>query len=122
MKCDKLVCIGNLVFPVLTTVQRTSIINPQAGRTCYDSDLGQAFIGDGAAWQSIGSGGGAATFLDLTDSPASYAGSATKFVGVNASENALIFYDGETEGNIDGGDFGANTQYTFTNDISGGTY
>ncbi len=39
-----------------------------------------------------GGGGGATTFLELTDTPATYAGQALKTVRVNAGETALEFY------------------------------
>ena len=40
--------------------------------------------------------GGASTFIDLTDTPASYAGEATKFVQVNGTEDGLVFAAGTT--------------------------
>ena len=41
----------------------------------------------------IGSGSGASTFTDLTDSPASYSGQANKMVLVSSGETGLIFAD-----------------------------
>lgn len=46
----------------------------------------------GSKWVDLGAGGGgAATFLALTDSPANYAGDGLKYVRVNVGENALEF-------------------------------
>jgi len=42
-------------------------------------------------WIAEAGGGGAATFLDLTDTPAAYFGGANKFVKVNAGADALEF-------------------------------
>jgi len=47
------------------------------------------FLKDDGTWAA--GGGGAATFLDLTDTPAAYAGEAGKFVRVNATPDALEF-------------------------------
>jgi len=47
-------------------------------------------VWDGAAGGG-GPGGGASTFLDLTDTPASFAGQAGKYTKVNAAQNALEF-------------------------------
>lgn len=49
---------------------------------------------------SFGTGGGATTFLELTDTPSTYIGQAGKFPKVNAGENGLEFDDvpsGNTE-------------------------
>lgn len=40
-----------------------------------------------------GGGGGATTFLDLTDTPASYTGNAGKGTRVNSGENGIEFFD-----------------------------
>lgn len=40
---------------------------------------------------SGGGGGGGGTFLDLTDTPSSYAGEKNKYLNVNAAEDAVIF-------------------------------
>jgi len=59
----------------------------------HDLDTGKVHINsDGATtWVEIGTGGGATTFLGLTDTPASYAGQALKVTRVNAGETALEF-------------------------------
>ena len=59
-----------------------------------DGGAGEFLQTDGAGNLSWAAGGaGAATFLALTDTPASYAGEAGKFVKVNATPDALIFAD-----------------------------
>jgi hypothetical protein len=61
------------------------------------TDVLRAYAGNAnltvVAWGEEGaaSGGGASTFLDLTDTPGDYAGDATRFVRVNAAETALEF-------------------------------
>jgi hypothetical protein len=49
--------------------------------------------GTGLEWADIseGGGGGATTFLELLDTPSSYATHGLKLVQVNSSENALVF-------------------------------
>lgn len=47
-------------------------------------------------WVGLGGSGGASTFLALTDTPASYAGSGLYVVRVNFGETALEFVDGST--------------------------
>jgi len=71
---------------------------------------------DGAAvWtETTGAGGGATTFVELTDTPANYTGSSLKHVRVNVGETALEFvtlggggdmlkatYDTDDDGDID---------------------
>lgn len=65
----------------------------------------------------IGGSGGASTFLALTDTPATYAGSVGKVPKVNAAGTALIF---DNYGDIDGGAF--NEIYAYTANIDGGTF
>ena len=57
------------------------------------------FIKDAIADGTIGSGGGATTFLALTDTPASYAGEELKVVRVNAAGDALEFNAPSSGGN-----------------------
>ncbi len=47
-----------------------------------------------ATWPQGSPGGGAGSFLDLSDTPSSYVGQAGKFAKVNAAENALEFISG----------------------------
>lgn len=59
-----------------------------------DTDI--LYIGDGTTWHALaGSGvtgvGGADTFLELTDTPASYSGQSLKYTRVNAGETGLEF-------------------------------
>ncbi|MGZ9097013.1 MAG: tail fiber domain-containing protein [Micavibrio sp.] len=62
-----------------------------AGGVRYNSATGKLQLCDGLAWADVGSD--IDTFLDLTDTPASYAGSASQYVRVNAATNALEFTD-----------------------------
>ncbi len=70
-----------------------------AGTTSIDGNASWAvndFIYfDGDAWQRITrtGGSGAETFLELLDTPGSYAGAAGQLVAVNGAENALEFID-----------------------------
>lgn len=51
-------------------------------------DTDQAYISDGSTWKVLG---GAAAFLNLTDTPSSYSGQAGKVPAVNSAEDALEF-------------------------------
>jgi len=53
------------------------------------------------ALSATGGGGGATTFLGLTDTPGSYSGHGGKYVMVSGLENALVFSDPAM--NLDGG-------------------
>jgi hypothetical protein len=53
-------------------------------------DTDQAYISDGTSWNLLG---GASTFLDLSDTPASFSGQAGKVAAVNSGETALEFVD-----------------------------
>lgn len=66
------------------------------GTVWIEQDADKAYIlvdnADGAAvWTEIGAGGGAGAFTDLSDAPANYTGSASKFVKVKADESGLEF-------------------------------
>lgn len=65
---------------------------------------GQALVWSTAnsRWQPGTVSGGSSTFLDLTDTPASYSGQANKYVRVNGAETALEFTSGT--GGINDGD------------------
>jgi hypothetical protein len=68
------------------------------GTSGYVPDPGTAnnyFLRDDGSWQPA-AGGGVATFLDLTDTPSSYAGQALKHVQVNVTANGLDFVDAPT--------------------------
>ena len=83
---------GTVVYPVMTTAQRTAISSPIEGLGVYDSDENALFLHDGSTWVEVGSGGGgAADFTDLGDVPAAYTGAAGKYVAVNSGETALEF-------------------------------
>ena len=56
------------------------------------SNTGSAVVGtNNLVFTEFGAGGGASTFLGLTDAPSSYSGQALKAVRVNAGETALEF-------------------------------
>lgn len=65
------------------------VFNPSA----YDLSEFQNTETDRFAKLSDITGGGATTFLDLTDTPSAYTGQANKIVKVNAGETALQFTD-----------------------------
>lgn len=46
--------------------------------------------------------GGADTFAQLTDTPVAYVGQANKLVAVNSAEDALVFVDGSSSGDLSG--------------------
>lgn len=61
------------------------------GDMCVDAgDSDKLKYYDGSSWVDL-TGGGASTFIALTDTPASYAGAANEFVRVNSAGNALLF-------------------------------
>ena len=51
------------------------------------------YTNDGINWNNFGSGGGATSFLNLTDTPNSYEGQAGKVVKVKDTEDGLEFVD-----------------------------
>lgn len=72
------------------------ITNYLEGTVWIEQDADKAYVlvdnADGAAvWTEIGAGGGAGAFTDLSDAPANYTGSASKFVKVKADESGLEF-------------------------------
>jgi hypothetical protein len=56
----------------------------------YDNGKYAKSTADGVVWDTP-AGGGASTFLELTDTPADYTGGSLKFVRVNEGETALEF-------------------------------
>ncbi|MBA7498284.1 hypothetical protein ES704_01019 [subsurface metagenome] len=58
--------------------------------TAYDNGKYAKSTADGIVWDTP-AGGGASTFLELTDTPANYTGGSLKFVRVNEGETALEF-------------------------------
>jgi len=63
------------------------------------------------------SGGGASTFLDLTDTPANYTGQAGTFVKVNTTEDALEFGTPAGGGNVSTS--GTPVQYDYARFVNG---
>lgn len=76
-------------LPSFTTGDALKVVRVNAAETGYEL----AAPGGG--------GGGATTFVALTDTPASYSGQALKAVRVNAGATALEFYDPSTGTNFD---------------------
>jgi hypothetical protein len=67
---------------------------PRDGQWYWTTDTHKLFAGEGGSWYDVSAGGGgASTFLDLTDTPADYTGHASDFPMVNAAEDALVFVD-----------------------------
>lgn len=65
---------------------------------------------------SGGGGSGASTFLELLDTPASYAGAANFFVRVNGTADALVFVSGTSSGGTGTVTVGAN-EVAFGDDV-----
>jgi len=76
-----------------TSVERAALTLPAdaLGAHFLDTDLGSEFFWDGTAWVEHGGGGGASTFLDLLDTPGSYADAGLFLARVNSAEDALEF-------------------------------
>lgn len=78
---------GIWIDGILTSAERTFVtelfsLSPSDGDTfIYDTGTG--------AWTVGAGGGGASTFLGLTDTPSAYTGQALKILQVNAGETAL---------------------------------
>lgn len=67
--------------------------SPVNGMLRYNSASNKFEGYQGGSWQDILTGAATGTFLGLTDTPASYAGTAGQYVRVNAGTNALEFTD-----------------------------
>lgn len=76
-----------------TSAERAALTLPAdaMGAHFFDTDLASEFFWDGTAWVEHAGGGGASTFLDLLDTPGSYAGAGLYLARVNAGEDALEF-------------------------------
>ena len=82
---------GALEVSDLTTTQRDAL-TASAGMIINNTTDSQIQGFDGTSWLDLGgAGGGATTFLGLTDTPASYAGQGGNFVKVNVGATALEF-------------------------------
>lgn len=66
---------------------------PKEGWLAWIADENVAVAYDGGAWVGFSGGGGATTFVALTDAPANYTGAGGKLVKVNAGATALEFND-----------------------------
>ena len=80
--------------PVATDVPAADVV---AGRVCSVLFLDEGNPEDAVVLEVHGAlpsgGGGATTFLALTDTPAAYSGNAGRFARVNATPDALEFFD-----------------------------
>lgn len=68
----------------------TTLVAEAAGSLWLETDTSDMYVWDGNSWESMG-GGGAAAFLDLTDTPASYAGYGSYVLAVNSLEDAIDY-------------------------------
>ena len=69
--------------------------SPTAGQLFYRTDTNKFYIYNSITWSEVGSGGGGGgSFITLSDTPASYSGSAGKVVSVKATEDGLEFTTG----------------------------
>lgn len=82
------------------TTSNTAPSTPEDGDLWWDTDLGKLFIyyDDGSSAQWVDAGAGydyptVNTFLDLTDTPSSYANAAGQLVSVNPGGTGLQFTD-----------------------------
>lgn len=95
-------------IPEGTTAQRPA--SPTGGEVRINSSSGtdtlEWYDSQGATWIAAGTGGGggATTFVALTDTPANFTGHASKLVRVNAGETALEFEAAITSGPGSGGE------------------
>ncbi|QQG35807.1 MAG: tail fiber domain-containing protein [Micavibrio aeruginosavorus] len=80
---------GAVVLARGTTAQRPS--SPVNGMIRYNSQNDKFEGYQAGSWQDIVTGAATGTFVGLTDTPASYGGSAGYFVKVNAGESGLTF-------------------------------
>lgn len=76
-----------------TSVERAALTLPADAQGAHflDTDLGSEFFWDGTDWVEHAGGAGASTFLDLLDTPDSYADAGLFLARVNAAEDALEF-------------------------------
>jgi hypothetical protein len=76
--------------------------SPSNGDLVYNSTSNALRARINGSWVSLGAGGGggATTFLDLTDTPGSYAANAGKMLIVNGIENGIDFINIPTLGNL----------------------
>ena len=94
---------GITTLNALTDVDTTGAVNSSVLK--YNATSGQWEVGSDVS----GGGGGASTFVGLTDSPNNFVGAGSKFVKVNSSGNALEFTTVDTDGIAEG------TNLYFTN-------
>lgn len=80
---------NEIAFPTLT--------GADTGFTFFHSGIGTFYGWDGTSWLDLAAagtgGGGASTFLDLTDTPSDYTAQANKSIRVNQAETGVEFYN-----------------------------
>jgi len=79
-----------LDLPALTSAERDSL-SPDNGMLIYNSSNNRIEAYENGSWGPIGSGSGVSAFLDLTDTPSSYAGDAGLAAKVKSTEDGLEF-------------------------------
>ena len=94
---------GITTLNALTDVDTTGAVNSSVLK--YNASSGQWEVGSDVS----GGGGGASTFVGLTDTPNNFVGAGSKFVKVNSGGNALEFTTVDTDGIAEG------TNLYFTN-------
>jgi len=94
----------------LNTAERHSHSNKAVLDVVTDSGVGTQFLADDGTYKPA-SGGGASTFTELTDTPASYIGNEGKRVTVNESGDGLVFLDSYEVGEVE-------FRYRFSTDTS----
>jgi hypothetical protein len=81
---------GDGTLSVDTTSYEQALGNPSADDYVLSSKT------DGTrSWVAAGSGGGASAFIDLTDAPSTYSGSAGDLIRVNSTNNGLEFWSAD---------------------------
>lgn len=100
---DQLILPDSADYPPFNVTERSSPpSSPQAGDVYLDdgTNTGSGNPGwrryTGSAWEDISaaSGGGASSFLGLSDTPGSYSGEGGKYVAVKSDESGLEFISG----------------------------
>lgn len=81
--------------PVLGgTASDLGALVPKVGQIAIAKDTGEIMVGDDVTAFSagkVGGGGGASTFVGLSDTPANFSGAANQFLAVNAAGDAVEF-------------------------------
>ena len=100
----QVVIYGNehITIPRGTTAQRSSAFSLAGGEIRINTnvsagvDILEFYDNQASTWKQLGSGGGASTFVALTDTPPNYTGAGSKAVKVNSGATALEYIDLDT--------------------------